>query len=210
MRPVRKILLLGAMLIGLGAVPAFAGQINFDGIATSSWTSVPTNYDGFTWDSSWGVGNISWYNSSYANSTNFPSNPNAAFNNGTAEVGGAVQQDLFAPAPTVFSGAMFSTWDAYNGPYAGSASSSITVQGWNGSTLEWTASENLTSSFTSLAFGSQPVTQLTFLNDGTAGHYWLVDNIDYSTVPEPAGLALFGAGLLVLGAGLALRRRRAV
>ena len=62
----------------------------------------------------------------------------------------------------------------------------------------------------SLSFGSQPVTQLTFLNDGTAGHYWLVDNINYSTVPEPAGLALFGGGLLVLGAGFAMRRRRAV
>ncbi len=210
MRLVRDVLLLGAMLIGLGAVPAFAGQINFDSIATSSWTSVPTNYAGFTWDSNWGVGNISWYNNSYANHASFPSNPNAAFNSGTAEVGGPVQQDLFAAAPTVFTGAMFSTWDAYDAPYSGVASSSITVQGWNGSTLEWTASQNLSSNFTSLSFGSQPVTQLTFLNDGTAGHYWLVDNINYSTVPEPAGLALFGGGLLVLGAGFAMRRRRAV
>lgn len=208
MRPVREILLVGAMTVGLGVVPAFAGQINFDSISTSSWTAVPTHYDGFTWDSNWAVGNIAWYNSSYANSTSFPSNPNAAFNNGVTQIGGAVEQDLFAPAPTVFTGAMFSTWDAYNAPYAGSASSSITVQGWSGSTLEWTASEDLTSSFTNLAFGSQPVTELTFLNDGTAGHYWLVDNIGYSTVPEPASLWLFGAGLLVLGAGVALRRRR--
>lgn len=51
MRPVREILLVGAMTVGLGVVPAFAGQINFDSISTSSWTAVPTHYDGFTWDS---------------------------------------------------------------------------------------------------------------------------------------------------------------
>lgn len=41
-------------------------------------------------------------------------------------------------------------------------------------------------------------------DDGTGDNYWGMDNITYSSVPEPATLSLLGLGLL----GLGLTRRR--
>jgi hypothetical protein len=196
----RSFLLAGGFVMALGAVPASAGQVNFDDLPGNG-AAVPSNYAGFTWGPNWEVYDQGNYNSSYGNTATFPSFPNVAYNGfGVTEV------DLFASTPTVFNDAEFSTW-ADNNENVGFSSSSVTVQGWNGATLEWTVSEDLGPNFTDLAFGAAPVDQLKFLNDGSGGQWWLVDNINFgpsSAVPEPITLSLFGAGL----AGAAAMRRR--
>lgn len=196
---IRAGIIAGGLLMALGVLPAAAGQINFDDLAGGG-SAVPSNYQGFTWDSNWFVYDQGSY-SGYGNSITFPSSPNVAYNGF-----GVIEADLFASAPTVFNDAQFSTWAGDNS-FQSYSSSSITVEGWNGATLEWTVSENLGVDFADLAFGSAPVTELKFLNDGSAGQWWLVDNINYGStaVPEPITLSLFGAGL---AGAVAMRRRK--
>lgn len=204
---IRSCMFAAGLALVAGALPATAGQINFDDISTGgSSASVPANYDGFTWSTWFYALDQGFYDQPYyGNTVTFPSSPNAGMN-----ATGATEVDLFASTPTVFNDAAFSTFAFNNAVSSGAGSStSVTVQGWNGSTLEWTASEDLTADFTYLPFGNAPVTEVKFFNDGSAAQWWLVDNINYndplSAVPEPITLSLFGAG--VAGA-VAMRRRK--
>jgi hypothetical protein len=49
------------------------------------------------------------------------------------------------------------------------------------------------------------VTSVTFSELSSGTGYWLMDNINYSTTPEPGTLALLGSGVL---AGVGLLRRK--
>jgi hypothetical protein len=193
-----------ALALALSALPAAAGFINFDNL--TSGNPVGPSYDGFTWGGNWTVWNQSLLRSQ-GNTTTFPSGADAASNEGANVV------DLIASTPTVFNSAAFASWGRYDS-FQSYSSTNITVQGWNGTALLWTASEALSpSTFTDLAFGAAAVTDLKFLSDGTNNNRsWLVDNISFTAapaaVPEPGTLLLFATGLL--GFGLLRRRKSGV
>jgi opacity protein-like surface antigen len=65
----------------------------------------------------------------------------------------------------------------------------------------------ITDTLTTYNLNLDGVTSVTISGVPSDGGYWLADNINFdSSVPEPMTIALFGAGLLGLGA---LRRRKA-
>lgn len=202
----------GLAAVCWAATPALATEINFDDLPPGSYgfTWVPLNYSGFTWSSpfcggtpcqAWGLVGQDAFNNGNPSPVTFPSYPNAAYNSG-----GVQEVTMTSSSLEVFQSAEFMGWTT--------GSTSVTVKGYAGGTLEWTVSENISyGNFTTLDFGSAPVDTVAFFNVGAPQQWWLVDNIEYAAppaeTPVPPSLALFATGLVGLGGLSALRRRRA-
>ena len=209
----------GAVL-ALGAIICLPGMaaadtvLNFDdlvsGIPIPQATPVPTGYAGFTWSGTggyWGIEPNSYYRSDYANSFNFPSNPNAVINESPSQLG-ATQMVISSPTAFDFDGASFGTWTAYNTQnYYGA--SSLTITGKLGSTV-------VGATTFALSPGALSWHELDFLGidtlifdvtAGSAGRYFLMDNFTYATAhaPIPPSMLLLGSGLV----GLVILRSRA-
>lgn len=204
----KRILIFLVTLIFMVSFSGFANAnvIDFDDIALSGewYLQVPANYEGFNWDSDWYVAQEEHYKIAYGNSYDFPSGDYAAMNNFNAlsvEMSGNVFD---------FTGAYFSSFataETY-GPYG---SESITVMGYLGATLMYTAQMVLpTDGFEWLQADMSGVDRLVFTASARE-LYWLMDDFTYTAaaeqidliVPEPTSLLLLGFGLL----GIAVVRR---
>jgi len=170
--------------------------INFDDLAANIndgygmlYNEIPLNYQGLTWEphnivSGWNVNNGNTYKTVYKNSYGAVSPINFASNSGASLV--TVTGPMFN-----FDGAYFSTW-AMNNAFQSWSATSITVKGYNGTSLVGTATLSLSSnSFKWLDAGFQNITKLEIT--GGSGKYWTMDDF---TIPEPATICVLSLGFL--------------
>jgi hypothetical protein len=197
------------MVLSLAAVicmpvTASALLVTFDDLSTpnnsggSLWGLVPQNYLGWTWTSNspgngWEVQENSTFKSVYNNSGDFPSLPNAAYN----DTGASVMTISFGRTLDVVS-AYFRSF-GQNDQFQNFSAQSVTLKGYTGGTggtLLYTLPVNLSPAgmvLTSINFTG--VDTITFTTD--SGRWWLMDNME--VVPLPPSLLLLGSGLLGLG-----------
>ena len=185
-----------AFAILCASLPAAANVLDFDSITTSGGTApVTAGYGGFTWDSNSYVVDNTWYNSTYSDTTAFPSAPNALYN------GSGVQTITITGSAFSFQGADVATWAGSNALQAYS-STTITIDGYLSSVLVGTASMTLNTdgTFSLLNANFANVDTLTISSSG-GGEWWLLDNFTYgAATPEPSSVLLMGTGLIALGA----------
>ncbi len=206
----RKLWLAALLVVIALPVLTQASVITFGGTSlcgdTCSGVQVPDGYGNpnFVWGGNfYAYGNIP-YDSGYANTYGAPS--------------GAFAYNAFGDSPITltssvafnFNGADFSTW-AENNQFQTFSSTTIEIQGYNGSTLVGTVVADLSStSFNFVTADFNNVTSLVFTNDcgSCSGRWWLMDDFTYNqaaTTPEPGTMVMFGTGVLV--AAGAIRRR---
>jgi hypothetical protein len=173
--------------------------VNFDSVSTSGgWGLVPASYAGYTWTSSsnptesWEVVTNSYYRNTYGQQYDFPTNPNAAYN------------DSGAATMTITSANLFNFTSAYFWGWTGSVApaSSLTVSGYNGATLIGSTPITLASSPALVNLNFSGIDKIEFTT--TAGKYWLMDNANMAPVPVPPSVWLLGSGLVGL---VGLRRK---
>lgn len=185
------------LVLALGAlislpVMALASLVNFDDISTPNnsggalWGTVPANYLGWTWTGGWEVQDNTTFKSVYNNTGDFPSLPNAAYNDT-----GAGTVSISFPSIMTVEGAYFRSW-SQNNAFQSFSANTLTVKGYLGSTEKYTQNVNLTATgmvYTALNFAG--IDQIQF-GDGQ-GKWWLTDNM--SVVPIPSALLLLSATL---------------
>jgi len=187
---VRKIVIV-SLLVLLVAVTASAGTVvvNFDDLTGAGL--VPDGYGGINWSGNW----------TYYDSAQPPYNPSSPPSRVYDSNVAVFPQDTFSfvnPAGEVFLGAWF----------AGYPEATITFNLFNGANLVWTSN--------TLAPTDVPA----FLTSGYSGlvtsvqvlspepDTFVMDDVTYSTVPEPTSLMLLGTGLMA-GIGAIRRKHRA-
>ena len=180
-----------------GATSASATIINFDDLANGT---IPSSYQGFSW-SGWAAFDGLSYQTSYGNTYGGTSANKFGYNGGGALIVTTTGGGLFN-----FNGADVSTW-AQNNSFAGFSSHTLTVKGYNGVTLVGSVTVNLsTTQFLPLVANFNGINKLEFDNDGTDGHWWLLDNFTYNAaVPEPA--TVMAGALLLIPIGLSTVRK---
>lgn len=152
---------------------------------------IPDGYGGFHWDPNFYNVNNGFLMENYFFTYGAPSG-GAAFN---AFDGREVS--LWRDTPFTFEGADFSTWGESD-HYSDMSSLTITIYAYDAQNkLLGTIESSLPADhFEFLSADIPDVSRLVFDNDGVSEHRWLMDDLTYEEVPEPASLVLMAGGLL--------------
>lgn len=183
----------------LAGVNAQATVITFDNQVNGS--PVSSGYAGLNWN-----GSIYALNqSSYGNSSIFPSASTAVYN------GYGIQTVTISGGLFDLNGAYFTGWAA-NGQAVSYTSTNVTLTGYlAGVNMGSVTSALVANAFTWVAADFGTIDSFTITNNGNGSQWWLMDNLTINearnSVPEPGSLALLGLGL---GAMAVLRRRKPV
>lgn len=174
--------------------------ITFDDLPTPMekfWGIVPDGYLGFDWELA-EVVKITGYQKEYGNKqAKFPSNPNAAYNGGNDA--GSEKISFAANEAFLLTGGYFSTWTE-NKKMAGYSSQGLTVTGYLDGKAVGSSTFSLTPDFVWQEFTFGPVDLVVFRHQESDNrHWWVMDNLQVSAVPQPTTLILFGSGILILG-----------
>lgn len=181
-------------MVALGFVGGVAASeaivLNFDDVATSTFVSLPSNYQGFTWSSTASVVDNGLYNTTYSNTITFPSGSKALYNE-IADTGLVTVTNNVSFTFDGLSAAFWATNDA-SGVYS---SSTLTVKGYLNNVFVGSSSMNLGAQFATMNGFAGAVDRLEFINDDVnlPNLYWLVDDLRLGTpgtVPEPMTMGL--------------------
>lgn len=191
--------IIGLMVLLTLSGSAFATTIAFDDLPNPNppgWSAPFTSYMGFNWNGYWGL---------LADAPGlfvpppvaFPSGPNGASNGF-----GLHDSSMSSGSPFYFLNAQMIGWDP--NVNIGGAANTITIEGYLGSTLQYSQLFNLsTTSFTTVTGSAMlPVDNVHFITDKPEYAWWVLDNANVGnvdTAPEPSSLILIGTGILGLG-----------
>lgn len=206
----KKLMFLAAVAFAVsGGTAAQAAVINFDDIASGSFSWMPDGYQGFTW-------------------TNFavingPLYGDSGYNNGIVsgdQVACACAGDLGQTINTLTAGGALFTLDSGWFTSAWNDGATLLVEGFANGGLLHSASYMLdTSGPDFLSFGWSGIDEVQFsISGGTSaglpggGDYFAVDDLSVSLsangVPEPATWAMLIAGFGLVGASLRRQNRQ--
>lgn len=176
-----------AAALAFGAGAANAAVVTFDSLTGDG--VVPDGYGGIQWGGNW----------SYYDDLDPPYTP-ASPPERVYPLGDDVANAIFSfSSPTVFDGAYFSGYP------------SVSVQfdlylGGNLVATSGSLAPTATPTYLASGYGGL-VDEVQVVDSAGSGDYWVMDNVTYGAVPEPAAWALMLMGVGGIGAGLRSARR---
>lgn len=186
------------LAIVLGAIPAFSAVITFDDLPARTAGSIPQGYANLFWSTGFTFFDPLNYFGSVPNgySAGIVSGPNIAYNsNADFSNGGAIS--FFSSSAFTFTSVYLTAawYDNLQVTVAGSLGGVAVA----GDLLTVTLNATRPTFFT---FNWAGIDRVTFTPSGGtphgysgSGHYFLMDNLEVTTTPEPGAAGLLGAGL---------------
>jgi hypothetical protein len=201
-------------LIVLSVSPAWGNMvIDFDDLSVPSIDyDLPSLYQGLTWDGDWELTNNTAYRSRYRNSFDFPSNPNAAYNDYNDMTDYSSYLSVSSGSAIKLTSGSFAGWTRRDS-HAHWSADSLTINAYQNGLLVDSVSFDLDPG--QLVRQSIDLTgdKFEFVQHGHGiNQWWLVDNLEWdsggnaSPVPVPSTMILFASGIICF---IGLRAKKA-
>jgi hypothetical protein len=186
-----------ALVLATAGLGRASSIIDFNDLATpnngagiADWGVVPTSYATFMW-AGWEVVDGASFDSAYTPIFSPPFPNKAVYNGGDGNLTVAISSGT----PFNLIGADFSYWPGIGTPYEASI---VTITGWlDDVQVGAPVVISLTDTFALASINLVNINLATFTSSDE-GQYWLMDNMEVQTAPEPSSALLLLGGLLFL------------